>query len=137
MPRLVLWTRCLSCASAGGHPPAKAVKNEARSNRLLRASHFTPLSLLFLRHRHRNRYSLTAPLGAQRNSVSVSLSQRLGMTAAPVVSTALSVVDGTVPCLSVGAAAGVRAGPDDRGACQGSTKTVTTTASRQHFYVIY
>ena len=27
-----------------------------------------PLSLLRLRHRHRNRYSLTAPLGAQRNT---------------------------------------------------------------------
>ena len=43
-------------------------KSEARSIHLLRASHFTPPSLLRLRHHHRNRYSLTAPLGAQRNS---------------------------------------------------------------------
>ena len=35
---------------------------------MLRASHFMPRSLLRLRHPHRNRYSLTAPLGAQRNS---------------------------------------------------------------------
>ena len=34
----------------------------------LRASHFMPLSLLRLRHPHRIRYSLTPPLGAQRNS---------------------------------------------------------------------
>ena len=34
----------------------------------LRASHFMPPSLLRLRHTHRIRYSLTAPLGAQRNS---------------------------------------------------------------------
>ena len=42
--------------------------SEARSIHLLRASHFTPRSLLRLRHRHRNRYSLTSPLGAQRNN---------------------------------------------------------------------
>ena len=38
---------------------------------MLRASHFMPRSLLRLRHPHRNRYSLTAPLGAQRNNVDV------------------------------------------------------------------
>ena len=34
----------------------------------VRKSDFMPRSLLRLRHPHRNRYSLTAPLGSQRNS---------------------------------------------------------------------
>ena len=35
----------------------------------LRASHFMPRSLLRLRHPHRIRYSLTPPLGPQRNTL--------------------------------------------------------------------
>ena len=69
VPRLRLGTLAASrvprLAVVSRQPGCKSVKPAALT---LRASHFMPRSLLRLRHTHRNRYSLTAPLGAQHNN---------------------------------------------------------------------
>ena len=60
--------------SRSAHHVRKSEISKARSSHValtdltLRASHLMPRSLLRLRLPHRNRYSLTAPLGAQRNT---------------------------------------------------------------------
>ena len=69
MPRLRLGTLAASrvprLTVTSRRPGCNKVKPAALT---LRASHFMPRSLLRLRHTHRNRYSLTAPLGSQRNT---------------------------------------------------------------------
>ena len=69
VPRLRLGTLAASrvprLAVVSRRPGCKSVKPAALT---LRASHFMPRSLLRLRHPHRIRYSLTPPLGPQRNT---------------------------------------------------------------------